>query len=239
MPGTPFELPRLLRENPYPGRGIAMGLCPDGRQAMLAYFIMGRSENSRNRVFVLEGDELRIRLHRGEAAGDPALILYRPSAAFGGSLILTNGDQTDTVLSALRAGGTFQQALESRTFEPDAPHFTPRISAMLTPLHGGCLVQMSLLRAADATGTACDRLYFTYPGIPGRGRFLHTYRGDGNPLPAFLGEPLPVSIPRDAGAFADEIWNSLNADNRVALCVRAVDLASGESRFYLRNRHPA
>ena len=240
MPGAVFELARLLRENPYPGRGIVMGLCPGGRQAVLAYFIMGRSQNSRNRVFEREGNELRIRLHAREAAGDPALILYRPSATVGDNYILTNGDQTDTLLSALRAGGSFRQALESRTFEPDAPHFTPRISGMMTlPPEGGCCIRMSLLRAADAAGTACDRLDFAYPGTHGQGRFLHTYRGDGNPLPSFTGEPLTVGIPADEERFADDVWDSLNADNRVALCVRTLDLKTRESRFYLRNRHPA
>jgi phosphoribosylglycinamide formyltransferase-1 len=233
-----LDLCRLLRDNPYPGRGLVMGMDPSGGRALLAYFIMGRSENSRNRVFFEQDGELRIRLHKTQSAGDTDLILYRPTATYNRQLIVTNGDQTDTILVALSRGGSFESALRGRSFEPDAPHFTPRISGVMTLGADGVQTRLSILRAADSEGSACDRLFFEYPGLPGRGRFLHTYQGDGAPLPAFEGEPRAVAIPGDIPAFAKEIWDSLNVDNRVALWVRAVSLEGGPEESYLFNRHP-
>ena len=239
MPKSTLDLCRLLRDNPYPGRGLVMGLDPSGDKALQAYFIMGRSENSRNRVFFEQDGELRIRLHQARSAGDTDLILYRPTATRGRQLIVTNGDQTDTILAAVNRGDSFESALRGRCFEPDAPHFTPRISGMMTLRPDGLQTSLSILRAADSQGSACDRLFFEYPGLPGQGRFLHTYLGDGAPLPAFEGEPRAVAIPGDIAGFAKGIWGSLNADNRVALWVRAVSLKGGTQESYLFNRHPA
>lgn len=235
--GTIHSLPALLRENSYPGRGICVGQTPDGSFALMIYFIMGRSEGSRNRLFYLEGEELRIRLHQQTNGGDTSLILYRPTATHGKRLILTNGDQTDSILSALQAGRSFRQALNQRSFEGDGPHFTPRISAMLRLKKGQGRLQMGLLRSANALGSACDRLYYNYPLQPGEGRFIHTYRQDGHPLPSFEGEPLKVSLPEDWGSFSRELWDSLNPDNRVALMLRAVDMRTGRSHFHIYNRH--
>jgi hypothetical protein len=173
MPKSTLDLCRLLRDNPYPGRGLVMGLDPSGDKALQAYFIMGRSENSRNRVFFEQDGELRIRLHQARSAGDTDLILYRPTATRGRQLIVTNGDQTDTILAAVRRGGSFESALRGRSFEPDAPHFTPRISGMMILRPDGLQSSLSILRAADSQGSACDRLFFEYPGLPGQGRFLH------------------------------------------------------------------
>ena len=223
MPRTMLDLCRLLRDNPYPGRGLVMGMDPSGGRALLAYFIMGRSENSRNRVFFEQDGELRIRLHKTQSAGDTDLILYRPTATYNRQLIVTNGDQTDTIHDALAQGGTFQAALDTRQHEPDAPHFTPRISGLL-PLDDGPVL-LSVLRTHDASGEHCDRLTFAYDLQPGEGRFVHTYLRDGNPLPSFAGEPARINIPSDIQAFANEIWRSLNADNRVALYVRQMDKA--------------
>lgn len=230
------DLFELLRANPYPGRGIAMGFSPDGDQAVWAYFIMGRSGNSRNRVFVLEGQELRIIPHDRDAIRDAGLIFYHPTATHKNRLILTNGDQTDTILAALKLRQGFVSALRTRAFEPDAPHYTPRISGMMD-LHKGGTIRLSVLRAADSQGTGCDRLFFEYPGLPGEGRFVHTYQGDGTPLPAFEGEPRRIRIPQDARAFAQAIWDSLNPENRVALCVRATALADGHTQFFIHQRH--
>lgn len=237
---TPFtchDLPEILRKNSYPGRGIAVGLAPDGRAALMVYFIMGRSPSSRNRVFYLEEEQLRIRFHEASDLKDTSLILYHPTAAYRDRLILTNGDQTDSILSGFRAGMGMRKALKIRRFEEDPPHFTPRISAVLNLKRDGPELQMAILRAADAAGTLCDRLFFEYPLIPGEGRFIHTYQSDGNPLPAFQGEPARVRVPEDPQAFAAHIWDSLDADNRVALMVRAVDIASRRSLFFIHNRH--
>lgn len=214
--GTLYDLPDLLAKNSYPGRGIVLGKTPDGH-ALAMYFIMGRSENSRNRVFELDGDALRIGIHDQAKLGDASLILYQPVRVWDGHMIVTNGDQTDTIYEALASGGTFVGALNQRRHEPDAPHFTPRISGLL-PLDGQN-VTLSVLRAGDAAGTRCDRLFFQYDLAPGEGRFVHTYLGDGSPLPAFEGEPARVNIPHDIPAFADAVWHHLNENNRVALYV--------------------
>lgn len=230
------SLPELLRSNPYPGRGILMGQSPAGK-AIIAYFIMGRSQNSQNRVFYMEGGELRIRIHDLALVSDPSLILYRPLRRWGRQLILTNGDQTGTVYEALQQGGSFEGALRSRRFEPDAPHYTPRISGLMRLDQDGDYA-LSILRAADAGGEVCDRLFFEYAALPGQGRLIHTYLGDGNPLPSFAGEPRLVELPDDAQAFAAELWEALSAQNRVALFVQEIDLNSGKARHVIYNRHP-
>ncbi len=235
MNSTQWSLPKLLQTNPYPGRGIVMGMSPQGDAAVMAYFIMGRSTNSRNRVFEVAGEELKIRLFDESAVTDPSLILYAPTATVDGRYILTNGDQTDTIVEALRAGQRLEDALNTRTFEPVAPNYTPMISGLLTK-NGYCL---SILRASDEAGSACDRLYFHYPLLPGTGRFIHTYETDGNPLPSFAGEPKKVLIPEDTGAFALQLWDSLNEENRVALYVRRLDLKTGNTEHYVYNRHQA
>ena len=219
---TVYNLPDILRGNTYPGRGIALGKTPDG-VPVAVYFIMGRSVNSRNRMFIADEDDLFIRINDPAKLDDPSLILYRPVRRLKDNLIVTNGDQTDTIHDALAQGGTFQAALDTRQHEPDAPHFTPRISGLL-PLDDGPVL-LSVLRAHDASGEHCDRLTFAYDLQPGEGRFVHTYLRDGNPLPSFAGEPARINIPSDIQAFADEIWRSLNADNRVALYVRQMDKA--------------
>ncbi len=224
-----YNLPELLSQNPYPGRGIVLGKTPEG-QPVAAYFIMGRSENSRNRVFEAAGAELRIRIHDPAKLNDASLILYQPVRQWNNQLIVTNGDQTDTVYNELAAGGTFVSALNQRQHEPDAPHFTPRISGLL-PLDEGAIA-LSVLRAGDAKGERCDRLYYQYDLMPGEGRFVHTYLGDGSPLPSFRGEPARVRIPSDNAAFAQDVWNHLNPSNRVALYVYIPGHAA-----YVYNRH--
>ncbi|NLD51361.1 MAG: inosine monophosphate cyclohydrolase [Clostridiales bacterium] len=229
------NLPDLLKQNPYPGRGLALGMTPDGGRMVAVYFIMGRSRNSRNRVFVEEGQSLRIEPFDPALVSDPSLIIYHPIRALGQWLIVTNGDQTDTVYNALANGGSFESGLRTRTFEPDAPNWTPRISGLMNLQDGAC--RLSILKAQDEQGTRCQRHFFEYEACPGQGHFLHTYKGDGNPLPSFAGEPLCVGMPDDVEAFAIALWNSLHADNRVALCVKETPLGGGNTRTYLYNRH--
>lgn len=223
-----YELPEILRANAYPGRGIFMGMTPDGR-ALAGYFIMGRSQNSRNRVFIREGQGLLIRPYDEALVADPSLIIYRPVRAYGHHLIVTNGDQTDTIHEALSQGGSFEGALRQRAFEPDAPNFTPRISGLMRLDRGD--FKLSILRAADARGSACDRLFYEYAAQPGLGRFIHTYQGDGSPLPAFFGEPAQILIPEDTKAFGEAIWQALHPDNKIALYLRAADTLTLFNRY--------
>lgn len=242
MPDTIQNLAHLLQQNPYPGRGIVLGQSADAQHAAVAYFIMGRSEHSRNRVFVRDGhtgDEIMIEPFAPKLVRDPSLIIYRPVRQWGDTLIVSNGDQTDTIYQALQLGGSFESALRTRCYEPDAPNFTPRISGKITLGQGGCPYTLSILRAACGHEEAplCDRLFFEYAACPGQGRLIHTYASDGQPLPCFAGEPRRVAIPDDAQAFAQEIWDSLNADNRVALYVRYIRLKDGQSQTVVYNRH--
>jgi IMP cyclohydrolase len=223
-----YELPELLKANAYPGRGILMGMTPDGR-ILAGYFIMGRSQNSRNRVFIREGKELLIRPYDEALVADPSLIIYRPVREYGDQLIVTNGDQTDTICEALSQGGSFESALRKRTFEPDAPNFTPRISGLMNINNGD--FKLSILRASDARGSACDRLFYEYAALPGLGRFIHTYQADGNPLPSFYGEPAQVNIPDDVDAFGDAIWQALHPDNKIALYLRVADQVTLFNRY--------
>ena len=232
------SLPALLRGNPYPGRGILLGRSADGQSAVAAYFIMGRSENSRNRVFVETEDGIRTQAHDPAKMTDPSLIIYHPVRQIGRGLIVTNGYQTDTIRDYLLQGRTFQEALRSREFEPDGPNYTPRISGLLSP--DGSF-QLSILKSADGDPACCCRYFYLYDApLPGEGRFLHTYQGDGDPLPSFQGEPVRVALdaptPEDLAA---ELWEALHPENKVSLFVRYVRLADGACSQVIRNKFEA
>ena len=231
---TPEE---LIQGNSYVGRGIVIGKTPDASRAVIAYFIMGRSENSRNRVFAEEDGVLYTRPFDESKVADPSLIIYAAMRSFDNKLIVTNGDQTDTIYNGLAAGKSFGQALESRQFEPDAPNLTPRISGMLNFDNNDFTYQMSILKSADPEGTACNRYLFSYPALPGLGHFLHTYVCDGNPIPTFQGEPERMAIPDDAEEFTRRLWNSLDENNRISLYVRTVDLKTGAVENRLINKN--
>ena len=224
-----------LEGNTYPGRGIVLGRSADNKYAVAAYFIMGRSENSRNRVFTATEAGIRTEAHDPSKMTAPSLIIYHPVRQVGNTLIVTNGDQTDTVRDGLLAGQTFAQALHTREFEPDGPNYTPRISGLLSP--DGSF-KLSILKSADGDPSCCHRFFYTYDHpLAGEGRFIHTYMGDGSPLPSFEGEPERVILDApDAEALAEQMWNALNADNKVSLFVRYTDLATGEYRQVIRNK---
>ncbi len=232
-----LSLAEILSANTYPGRGIVVGMSADKKYAVSAYFIMGRSENSRNRVFIEEGEEVIIHPFDASKVEDPSLIIYSPIRKYENNLIVTNGDQTDTVYDGLVAGKSFSDALTARCFEPDAPNFTPRISAMLTFAEDAFTYQMSILKSADAEGSACNRYTFAYAPIAGVGHFLHTYNCDGNPIPTFTGEPERVSISGDIDAFTKEIWENLNEKNKISLYVRFTDLATGKTENRMINKN--
>lgn len=228
------DLAALLAGNPYPGRGIVLGKTADGRQSVAAYFIMGRSENSRNRVFVKEPDGIRTQAHDPAKLADPSLIIYHPVRQMGRGLIVTNGDQTDTIRDFLEQGLPFEQALSTREFEPDGPNWTPRISGLLSP-DGS--YKLSILKSADAEGTACARYTFAYPGLAGVGHFLHTYVTDGNPIPTFQGEPERVAIPDTLEDCVNLLWSNLNEANKISLYVRYTDLATGTWEERIVNKY--
>ena len=228
------DLTELLRSNPYPGRGIVLGQTPDGKHAVTAYFIMGRSANSRNRIFVEEPDGIRTEAYDPSKLEDPSLIIYHPVRQFGRGLIVTNGDQTDTIQDYLKKGLPMEQALRTREFESDGPNWTPRISGLLSP-DGS--YKLSILKSADAEGSACVRQTFEYPALPGVGHFLHTYVTDGNPIPTFQGEPERVAISDDIDTFAAALWESLNEANKISLFVRFTDLASNTFTQRIYNKH--
>lgn len=227
-----------LHGNTYPGRGIVLGLTSDGERAVAAYFIMGRSANSRNRIFTVKNGELFTEPFDASRVEDPSLIIYAAVRQFENKLIVTNGNQTDTVYEGLAAGKSFSEALEARCFEPDAPNLTPRISGMLTldPAHPR--YELSILKSIDETGSDCARYTFSYPARPGLGHFLHTYVCDGKPIPSFQGEPERVRLGNDLDAFTAELWESLDENNKISLYVRSVDLKSGvkEERLINKNR---
>lgn len=227
----------LIEGNSYVGRGIIVGKSEDAKSACVAYFIMGRSANSRNRVFVEKGDEVVIYPYDVSKVEDPSLIIYSPIRKLDGHLIVTNGNQTDTVYDAVKNGGTFAGALATREFEPDGPNFTPRISAMLTFDREDFTYEMSILKSVDEEGSDCCRYTYSYPSKAGLGHFIHTYICDGNPIPTFCGEPERVSVPNDIDEFTNEIWNSLDNDNKISLYVRYIDLATGEARNRMINKH--
>ncbi len=232
-----LQLADILAGNTYPGRGIVIGKTEDGKKAAVAYFIMGRSENSRNRVFIEKGNEVVIHPFDASKVEDPSLIIYSPIRVYENHLIVTNGDQTDTVYDGLAAGKSFADALTARTFEPDAPNFTPRISGMLTFQNGDFTYKMSILKSADAEGSACNRYTFDYVPVNGTGHFIHTYNQDGNPIPTFTGEPERVAIPSDIDEFTRTIWENLNEKNKISLYVRFTDLATGKIENRMINKN--
>ena len=231
---TPEE---LLKDNTYPGRGIIIGRTPDGTKAMTAYFIMGRSENSRNRIFTEKNGEVFTEPFDAAKVQDPSLIIYAAIRSCGNHLIVTNGNQTDTIYDGLKEGKTFAAALESREFEPDGPNFTPRISGMLTFDDGGFTYQMSILKSADAEGSACNRFTYSYVPLSGLGHFIHTYVCDGNPIPTFQGEPERIAVCDDIDEMTNTLWTSLNEQNKISLYVRYVDLKTGEAENRLVNKN--
>lgn len=229
------DLNEELRNNTYPGRGIVLGRTPDNKKAAVAYFIMGRSENSRNRIFSPIDDGIKTEAFDPAKVKDPSLIIYNPIRVLAGETIVTNGDQTDTIYQYLEAGKTFEDALRTREFEPDAPNFTPRISGLVA---ADGSYKLSILKSDNGNSGSCQRFFYEYSQpVAGEGHFLHTYIGDGSPIPSFEGEPEPVKIAADFQEFADGIWNSLNPDNKVSLYVSFIDLASGqaESKIYNKN----
>ena len=226
----------LLKPNDYAGRGIVIGTSPDGKNAVCAYFIMGRSENSRNRVFALENGVLRTEPFDSSKVQDPSLIIYNAVRKNKNTLVATNGDQTDTVISLMNEGKSFKEALETRKFEPDAPNFTPRISGILY-FENGFRYEMSILKSIDENGTDCCRNTFSYPSTPGLGHFIHTYIGNGEPLPTFCGEPERIYTSDDIDAFTAELWENLNEDNKISLYVRYTDIESGEYTDRLINKN--
>jgi len=231
------DIAELIRDNSYVGRGIVIGRSADGSKACSAYFIMGRSANSRNRVFVEKDGVLYTEPFDASKVQDPSLIIYAAQRKYENKLILTNGDQTDTIYEGLQAGKCFKSSLESRAFEPDTPNYTPRISGILTFTGKDFSYEMSILKSADAIGSACNRYTFSYAALPGLGHFIHTYVGDGSPLPTFQGEPERVAIPDDIDAFTDSLWDALNHDNRISLYVRYTDLATGKEENRLINQN--
>ena len=230
-------LAQRLEGNTYPGRGIVIGKTADGKKAVTAYFIMGRSANSRNRVFTEKDGAIFTEPFDASKVEDPSLIIYAALRNYENKLIVTNGDQTDTIWEGLKAGKSFSEALTTREFEPDGPNFTPRISGMITFGEGDFTYEMSILKSADAEGTACNRYTFTYPALSGLGHFIHTYVCDGNPIPTFQGEPERVAIDNDIDAFTTDLWNALDDNNKISLYVRYTDLATGECESRMINKN--
>lgn len=228
-----------LSTNAYPGRGIVIGRSMDGSKAVTAYFIMGRSVNSRNRVFVEDSEGIRTQAFDPSLLSDPSLIIYSPVRVLGSTTIVTNGDQTDTVYDGMKAGQTFKQSLRCREFEPDGPNYTPRISGILNVQNGTFDYALSILKSHNGDPASCDRFTFAY-GNPtaGEGHFIHTYQCDGNPLPSFEGEPERVEICEDIDAFTETLWKNLNEENKVSLFVRYIDIATGtyETRIVNKNK---
>lgn len=231
----PVKLSAEVGSTSYPGRGIVLGKSADGQAMVIAYFIMGRSENSRNRVFVTEGEGIRTEAFDPAKLSDPSLIIYSPVRVLGKSTIVTNGDQTDTIYDFMAKGMSFEDALRTRTFEPDGPNFTPRISGTVC----GAGYQLSILKSADGNPDAVHRFFFDYTdALPGQGHVIHTYRENGNPIPSFEGEPVRVNMEDGFEAFGEKLWNALNEDNKVSLFVRSIDLATGktETKIYNKNK---
>ena len=231
------DIGNLIKDNAYVGRGIIIGKSNDGTKAVFAYFIMGRSENSRNRVFSENGDEVTIYPFDSSKVEDPSLIIYSPVRTFENNIIVTNGDQTDTVYDYLKAGKTFEQALETREFEPDAPNFTPRISGIITLKDNDFSYKLSILKSSSEDGASCNRYTFSYSPLCGVGHFIHTYNCDGNPIPTFTGEPERVAVPDSIDEFTESIWSNLNEDNKISLYVRYVDLKDGSVQNRMINKN--
>ncbi len=231
------KLNELLDGNTYPGRGIVIGKSADGKNAVSAYFIMGRSANSRNRIFTEKGEEVFTEPFDASKVEDPSLIIYAAIRKLDNKLIVTNGDQTDTIYDGVKAGKSFGDSLTVREFEPDGPNWTPRISGMLTFENGDFTYQMSILKSLDEEGSACARYGYSYPSKAGLGHFIHTYMHDGNPIPTFQGEPERVEILDDIDEFTTMLWNALDENNKISLYVRYTDLASGEVTNRMINKN--
>lgn len=233
------SLEQILKSNPYPGRGIVIGLSPDSAYAVTAYFIMGRSVNSRNRIFVQDGAGIRTKAFDPAKLSDPSLVIYAPVRVLGNKTIVTNGDQTDTIYNLMDKQLTFEQALRTRTFEPDAPNYTPRISGIMHLEKGTYNYAMSILKSEHGNPDSCCRQTFAYEHpLAGEGHFIHTYQSDGDPLPSFEGEPARVGIAGDIDAFTDLVWASLNEENKVSLFVRFIHIETGtyETRIVNKNQ---
>ena len=230
------DIGEILRRNEYPGRGIVVGKTSDGAKAVFAYFIMGRSENSRNRVFVESGSDLVIQPFDVSKVEDPSLIIYSPVRVCGNKVIVTNGDQTDTIYDYLAKGDNFESALETRCFEPDEPNYTPRISGLLD-FEDDFSYKLSILKAADASGSDCNRFTFSYHPIDGIGHFIHTYESNGSPIPSFFGEPEIIEVWNDIDEYTKLIWNNLNAENKVSLYVRFIDIKNGTYKSRMINKN--
>ena len=229
------DISALLEGNPYPGRGIVLGTTPDELRSVLVYFIMGRSENSRNRVFARTPDGIRTRAYDPDKLSDPSLVIYNPVRTIGGRTVVTNGDQTDTIYEHLQRGEEFRTALLTRTFEPDAPHYTPRISGLL---EADGSYRLSILKTTGGDPPVCCRFFYEYSApVPGVGHFIHTYSGGENPLPSFAGEPLSVAIGGDHNTFARTIWESLHPENKIALFVRYITLKTREADTVIYNKN--
>lgn len=224
-----------LKHNTYPGRGIVLGRTGDNKKAAVAYFIMGRSENSRNRIFSPTEDGIKTEAFDAAKVKDPSLIIYNPVRVLNGATIVTNGDQTDTIYDFVKGGKTFEDALATREFEPDAPNYTPRISGVVA---ADGSYKLSILKSANGNPQSCQRFFYNYAQpVPGEGHFLHTYLGDGSPIPSFEGDPELVAIGNDFQEFAEGIWESLNPDNKVSLYVSFIDLASGQAETKIFNKN--
>lgn len=233
-----LSLENELKSNAYPGRGIVIGKSPDGTKAVTAYFIMGRSSNSRNRVFAEDGDGIRTQAFDPSKLEDPSLIIYAPVRVLGNKTIVTNGDQTDTIYEGMDKQLTFEQSLRCREFEPDGPNYTPRISGIMHLENGGYNYAMSILKSNNGNPDACNRYTFAYENpVAGEGHFIHTYMHDGNPLPSFEGEPKLVGTMDDINAFTDMLWSSLNEENKVSLFVRYIDIATGKTKTKIVNKN--
>ena len=233
-----LQIEKELRDNSYPGRGIILGKTPDGTKAVAAYVIMGRSENSRNRIFVEDGGGIRTQAFDPSKLVDPSLIIYAPVRVLGNKTIVTNGDQTDTIYEGMDKQLTFEQSLRSREFEPDGPNYTPRISGIMHIENGKYNYAMSILKSSDGSPESCHRYTFAYENPKaGEGHFIHTYQCDGDPLPSFEGEPKRIQIPDDMEAFAGLLWDSLNEDNKVSLFVRYIDIQTGKYESKIINKN--
>lgn len=231
------DIVKQVEGNSYVGRGIVIGKTADGKKACTAYFIMGRSANSRNRVFTEKNGEIFTEPFDVSKVEDPSLIIYAAIRSFENKLIVTNGNQTDTIYDFVKEGKGFREALKTREFEPDAPNFTPRISGMITFADGDFTYEMSILKSIDEKGSACARYTYDYPAISGLGHFIHTYVCDGNPIPTFQGEPERVAIPDDIDAFTNALWNALDEDNKISLYVRYTDIATGKAENRMINKN--
>lgn len=232
------QLDQELKSNAYPGRGIVIGCSDDGKNAVIAYFIMGRSVNSRNRIFVEEGEGIRTEAFEPSKLSDPSLVIYTPVRVRGNDTIVTNGDQTDTVYEGMEKGLTFEQCLRSREYEPDGPNYTPRISGLVHLAEGSFQIAMSILKSNDGDPSCCNRYTFSYDHpAPGEGRFLHTYMHDGNPLPSFQGEPKRVAVEGDIDSFGNMLWESLHEENKVSLFVRYINLETGKYETRILNKN--